>query len=173
MEDEGKIAAIGRSQAVIEFNLDGTIVTANDSFLRLLGYMLAEMVGKHHSLFVEPAALGGGDHRALGEPQPRRISIGGIQADRQGRQGGLDCCDLQSDSRRHRQAAQGREFRFRRQRAETEDRESCRSDRGDRQVTGGDRIRHGRQGAYRQIRTSSACSAIRAAKSWAGITACS
>jgi len=65
MEDEGKIAAIGRSQAVIEFNLDGTIVTANDSFLRLLGYMLAEMVGKHHSLFVEPAALGGGDHRAF------------------------------------------------------------------------------------------------------------
>jgi methyl-accepting chemotaxis protein len=65
MEDEGKIAAIGRSQAVIEFNLDGTIVTANDSFLRLLGYTLAEIVGKHHDLFVEPAARDGAAYRAF------------------------------------------------------------------------------------------------------------
>jgi methyl-accepting chemotaxis protein len=55
MDDAGKIAAIGRSQAVIEFNLDGTIITANDIFLSVLGYTLAEIEGKHHSLFVEPA----------------------------------------------------------------------------------------------------------------------
>ena len=65
MEDVGKIAAIGRSQAVIEFNLDGTIVTANDIFLRLLGYTLGEIVGKHHSLFVEPAARDGAAYRAF------------------------------------------------------------------------------------------------------------
>ena len=40
MEDAGKIAAIGRAQAVIEFNLDGTIITANDAFLKTLGYSL-------------------------------------------------------------------------------------------------------------------------------------
>ena len=40
MEDAGKMAAIGRAQAVIEFNLDGTIITANDTFLRVLGYSL-------------------------------------------------------------------------------------------------------------------------------------
>jgi methyl-accepting chemotaxis protein len=51
----GQIAAISKSQAVIEFNLDGTIIDANDNFLKALGYMLSEIKGKHHSLFVEPS----------------------------------------------------------------------------------------------------------------------
>lgn len=51
----GQIAAIGKSQAVIEFNLDGTIVTANDNFLAAMGYTLPEIEGQHHSMFVEPA----------------------------------------------------------------------------------------------------------------------
>jgi methyl-accepting chemotaxis protein len=55
MEDAGKIAAIGRAQAVIEFNLDGTIITANENFLSTLGYSLSEIQGKHHSTFVAPA----------------------------------------------------------------------------------------------------------------------
>jgi methyl-accepting chemotaxis protein len=54
-EDAAKAAAIGRSQAVIEFGLDGTILTANDNFLSTLGYTLAEIQGKHHSMFVEPS----------------------------------------------------------------------------------------------------------------------
>ena len=55
MDDAGKIAAISRSQAVIEFKLDGTIVTANDLFLNVMGYNLAEIEGRHHSMFVDPA----------------------------------------------------------------------------------------------------------------------
>ena len=55
MEDAGKLAAIGRAQAVIEFNLDGTIITANDNFLSCMGYSLAEIQGKHHSMFVAPS----------------------------------------------------------------------------------------------------------------------
>jgi methyl-accepting chemotaxis protein len=55
MEDAGKIAAISRAQAVIEFNMDGTIVTANENFLRAMGYTLAEIQAKHHSMFVVPA----------------------------------------------------------------------------------------------------------------------
>jgi methyl-accepting chemotaxis protein len=55
MEDAGKMAAIGRAQAVVEFNLDGTIITANDIFLKVLGYSLPEIQGKHHSMFVAPA----------------------------------------------------------------------------------------------------------------------
>ena len=47
--------AISRAQAVIEFNMDGTIVTANENFLNAVGYSLDEIKGKHHSLFVEPA----------------------------------------------------------------------------------------------------------------------
>jgi methyl-accepting chemotaxis protein len=55
MEDVGKIDAIVRAQAVIEFSLDGTIIKANENFLKTLGYSLAEIQGKHHSMFVEPA----------------------------------------------------------------------------------------------------------------------
>jgi methyl-accepting chemotaxis protein len=50
---EGQIVAIGKSQAVIEFNMDGTIIRANDNFLKTLGYELAEVQGKHHRMFVE------------------------------------------------------------------------------------------------------------------------
>ena len=50
-----QVEAISKSQAVIEFNLDGTIVTANENFLKTLGYSLSEIQGKHHSMFVEPA----------------------------------------------------------------------------------------------------------------------
>ena len=52
MEDAGKMAAIMRSQAVIELNLDGTIVGANEVLLQGMGYSLAEIVGKPHSMFV-------------------------------------------------------------------------------------------------------------------------
>jgi methyl-accepting chemotaxis protein len=50
-----QIAAIGRSQAVIEFALDGTILDANDNFCRALGYTVDEIRGKHHSMFADPA----------------------------------------------------------------------------------------------------------------------
>ena len=52
---EAQAAAISRVQAVIEFHLDGTIITANDNFLAALGYSLAEIQGKHHGMFVEPS----------------------------------------------------------------------------------------------------------------------
>ncbi|MFX5772718.1 PAS domain-containing protein, partial [Acinetobacter baumannii] len=47
------IDAIRKSQAVIEFKLDGTIVEANDNFLQALGYSLGEIKGQYHSMFVE------------------------------------------------------------------------------------------------------------------------
>ena len=50
----GQIAAINKSQAVIEFDLVGTILKANDNFLNTLGYTLAEVQGQHHRMFVEP-----------------------------------------------------------------------------------------------------------------------
>lgn len=49
----GQVAAINKSQAVIEFNLDGTVITANENFLNTLGYSLDEITGQHHSMFVE------------------------------------------------------------------------------------------------------------------------
>ena len=53
-EQDGKMAAISRSQAVIEFELDGTILTANDNFLAVTGYSLDEIKGKHHRMFCDP-----------------------------------------------------------------------------------------------------------------------
>ncbi|WP_395017174.1 methyl-accepting chemotaxis protein [Dongia sp.] len=61
----GKIEAIGRSQAVIEFNLDGTIITANDNFLHTLGYTLPEIQGKHHSMFADPAYAASAEYKAF------------------------------------------------------------------------------------------------------------
>lgn len=55
----GQIAAIDKAQAVIEFNMDGTIIAANANFLGTLGYSLAEIKGKHHSMFVEPGERDG------------------------------------------------------------------------------------------------------------------
>ena len=50
-----KLAALDKSQATIEFKLDGTIITANDNFLNAVGYTLAEIQGQHHRMFVEPS----------------------------------------------------------------------------------------------------------------------
>ena len=47
-----QVAAINRSQAVIEFALDGTILAANENFLKTLGYALEDVKGRHHSQFV-------------------------------------------------------------------------------------------------------------------------
>src|SRR5690349_6258070 len=49
----GQIEAISKSQAVIEFNMDGTIIRANDNFLNAMGYSLTEIQGQHHSMFVD------------------------------------------------------------------------------------------------------------------------
>ncbi len=51
---DATIAAIHRSQAVIEFDLNGVILTANENFLRTFGYELAEIQHQHHSMFVRP-----------------------------------------------------------------------------------------------------------------------
>ncbi|WP_458094603.1 methyl-accepting chemotaxis protein [Roseomonas sp. WA12] len=51
---EGQIEAINKSQAVIHFTMDGTILNANQNFLKALGYSAEEVRGQHHSLFLEP-----------------------------------------------------------------------------------------------------------------------
>ncbi|MBR1091502.1 PAS domain-containing methyl-accepting chemotaxis protein [Bradyrhizobium manausense] len=59
----GQLAAIDKAQAVIEFNMDGTIITANENFLHTVGYSLAEIKGRHHSMFVEPSERDGSAYR--------------------------------------------------------------------------------------------------------------
>ena len=82
----GQIAAIGKSQAVVEFDLDGTIISANDNFLRAMGYTLDEIKGRHHSMFVDEAQRQGFEYKefwarlARGEYQSgefKRLGKGG------------------------------------------------------------------------------------------------
>lgn len=63
----GQVAAINKSHAVIEFELDGTIITANANFLDAMGYSLEEVRGRHHSMFVEPSERTSDGYRAFWE----------------------------------------------------------------------------------------------------------
>ena len=82
----GQLAAINKSQAVIEFGLDGRILSANDNFLATTGYRLEEVRGQHHSMFVDPAQRQTDEYRRFWEKlgrgeydagQYRRIGKGG------------------------------------------------------------------------------------------------
>ena len=75
---QGQIAAVSKAQAVIEFNLDGTVINANDNFLNTLGYRLEEIKGKHHSLFVEPSYRASAEYKQFW----RDLNDGKFQADR-------------------------------------------------------------------------------------------
>ena len=83
---QGQVAAIGRVQAVIEFGLDGVIASANENFLKAMGYRLDEIKGRHHSLFVDPGHAASAEYRqfwldlASGRQQSgrfRRVGKGG------------------------------------------------------------------------------------------------
>jgi methyl-accepting chemotaxis protein len=84
--NEGMLVALNKSQAVIEFTLDGKIVHANENFLKTLGYTLEEIRGQHHSMFVEPSYRASDDYRRFWEKlgrgefdagQYKRIGKGG------------------------------------------------------------------------------------------------
>jgi methyl-accepting chemotaxis protein len=64
---EGQLKAVNKAQAVIEFNLDGTILTANENFLKATGYSLEEVKGKHHSMFVDPGYRASSEYRSFWE----------------------------------------------------------------------------------------------------------
>ncbi|WP_117194332.1 methyl-accepting chemotaxis protein [Rhizobium terrae] len=66
-EDAGKLEALSRAQAIIEFTPEGEIITANENFLKTLGYQLSDIVGKHHSMFCEPDYVRTDDFRRFWE----------------------------------------------------------------------------------------------------------
>lgn len=61
----GQLDAISASQAVIEFDLEGTILTANQNFLSALGYSLADIEGRHHRIFVDEAYSASSEYHAF------------------------------------------------------------------------------------------------------------
>ena len=64
-DNAAKVAAISRSQAVIEFALDGTIITANENFLDAMGYGLDEVAGRHHSMFCDPDYIKSAEYKSF------------------------------------------------------------------------------------------------------------
>ncbi|UUZ56726.1 PAS domain-containing protein [Massilia sp. H-1] len=150
-ESDGKIKAISKSQAVIEFSLDGTILSVNDNFLATTGFEQSEVLGKHHRMFCDPAYAATDAYREfwrkLGEGsydtgEYKRFAKGGREIwlnasynpifDAQG----LAVQGRQVRHRRHR--AQGAQCRIRGQGQRHE------------QGAGHDRIRHERPCARRQ-----------------------
>ncbi len=63
--DAGKLQAISRSQAVIEFDLQARILDVNDNFLTTVGYSRNEVVGQQHAMFVDPAYAASAEYRAF------------------------------------------------------------------------------------------------------------
>ncbi len=64
-KDHGIVDALNRSQAVIEFTADGQVISANDNFLETMGYKLAELKGRHHSLFCDADYVASPDYKAF------------------------------------------------------------------------------------------------------------
>lgn len=61
-EKKALIAALDRVTAVIEFDLDGTILSANQNFLTTMGYVLDEISGQHHRMFVDPEEVNSAEY---------------------------------------------------------------------------------------------------------------
>ncbi|GGP22661.1 methyl-accepting chemotaxis protein [Silvimonas iriomotensis] len=76
-EHENLIKALQRSTAVIEFTLDGIVITANAHFLRPMGYTLEQIQGKHHRMFCEPEEYNSAEYRAFWEKLRRGEYVNG------------------------------------------------------------------------------------------------
>lgn len=76
-EQAASIDAIKRAQAVIEFKLDGTILTANENFLATMGYTLSEIAGQHHAMFVPPGFAATPEYREHWERVNRGEHVAG------------------------------------------------------------------------------------------------
>lgn len=65
LEARFKLEALTGSQAVVEFDTSGNVLTANDAFLQCFGYTLREIIGQHHSMFCSPDYVQTEDYRAF------------------------------------------------------------------------------------------------------------
>jgi methyl-accepting chemotaxis protein len=78
IETEAVLTAMGRSQAVIEFSTDGTVLEANGNFLTLMGYSREEVVGRHHRMFCDPMMVQDSEYRLFWE----RLAAGHFESGR-------------------------------------------------------------------------------------------
>jgi methyl-accepting chemotaxis protein len=77
LDFNSKLEAISRSNCVVEFAIDGTIISANENFLQLMEYTLADIQGKHHSIFVTKAQQNSPEYKELWNKLHRGESVSG------------------------------------------------------------------------------------------------
>ncbi|MEX6504890.1 methyl-accepting chemotaxis protein [Jiella sp. M17.18] len=77
LDNQGKLDAISRVQAVIEFDTSGKILAANENLLKAVGYSLDEIVGRHHSMFCEPDYVRSPEYKAFWERLNRGEFVSG------------------------------------------------------------------------------------------------
>ncbi|MDN4165916.1 PAS domain S-box protein [Cytophagales bacterium LB-30] len=63
LDMEGQLEAVGRSSAVIQFDMAGNTLTANENFLSVVGYSLSEIKGRHHRMFVDASYANSQDYK--------------------------------------------------------------------------------------------------------------
>ena len=143
-EARARLEAIDRSHAVVEFTLDGHVITANRTFLDMMGYTLAEIKGQHHRLFVDPASVDGEEYAAFW----RRLRDGTFQSAEFGRRakGGRQVWLQAAYSPI--KGLSGRPYKIVKTATDItavkqRNLDYSRAGRGDRAIAGGDRVRHG------------------------------
>jgi methyl-accepting chemotaxis protein len=76
-EQDAKFAAIDKVRAIIDFSMDGTILSVNDVMVSILGYRREQLVGQHHSMLVYPEQAGSSEYRAFWQQLNRGQSSAG------------------------------------------------------------------------------------------------
>ena len=146
-----QLDALHKSQAVIEFELDGRIITANENFLGAMGYSLAEVQGQHHRMFVDPVEANSAEYREFWA----RLNRGEFEAAEFKRlaKGGREIwieASYNPVTGRDGKPLQGRQVRHRYHRQENQRDGKRRQGRGHRPVAGRDRIQPRRHHRHRQ-----------------------
>jgi methyl-accepting chemotaxis protein len=78
VELEGQMAAVSKSLAVISFTPDGTILDANENFLKTMGYQLSDIKGQHHRMFAEPSFANSEEYRRFWSDLQRGQNPSGV-----------------------------------------------------------------------------------------------
>ena len=172
--DRATLEAIGRALAIIEFDPTGKILSANENFCKALGYQATEIIGQHHSLFVEPDYVRSPEYREFWAKLGRgEFDAARIQAHRQGRTERLDPGFVQSGDRFQGQSSEGRQGGDRHHRRKAQKRGVREQDQRGLAYPGRHRVHARRVKSSPPTKIFSACSDTGSMKSKASIIACS
>jgi truncated hemoglobin YjbI/PAS domain-containing protein len=115
-EYAAQVAALQEFQAVVHYDMDGVILDANDNLLKMYGYTLDEIKGKHHSMCIDERCQRAAHQGDVGAAAARGVRRGRVQARRQRRERSMDPGLVQRDPGHRQQALQSHRLHLRRNR---------------------------------------------------------